>query len=294
MGIFLIISLTIASSGPLTLLSLSLALACNTSLRPSSVNCCFPFFLKYSILEVFNSFCLFFSCLLLISVHLFTMSLKLFLPSSLSSVKCPFTYSSVSGFLRVFFFLGSKLHFTRCSALALLACFLSVLLLIFAVHLAAASSCSLTWHSLEYSLLLFLFVLSFGALLSWPRSQCSSVQLHTVVFHHFFFEFQWLLFCYRLPSRPLFISSLKFVCVPLLVFSKRLDNDPKLPITFLRRACRFHRFFSSVRWCNPVSKFISGLKCLCVNASALPLPRTDHEEDTLQSNSFTIPYLMFF
>ena len=49
MGNLLIISLTIASSGPFTFLSLSLALACNTKsilisvLRPSSVNRWFPF-----------------------------------------------------------------------------------------------------------------------------------------------------------------------------------------------------------------------------------------------------------
>ena len=42
--------------------------------------------------------------------------------------------------------LGSKLHLTKCSALAFLACFLSTLLLNFAVHIAAASSRSLT-HS---------------------------------------------------------------------------------------------------------------------------------------------------
>ena len=55
MGKFLFISLKMASSGPLTLFSLSLALACKTrstlisSLHPSSVNCCF-FFVKKSIL----------------------------------------------------------------------------------------------------------------------------------------------------------------------------------------------------------------------------------------------------
>ena len=65
--------------------------------------------------------------------------------SALSSVKCPSMYNSVSGFLLPFAFPGSKLHFTKCSALAFLACLLSTLLLIFVVHLAAASSRNLTF-----------------------------------------------------------------------------------------------------------------------------------------------------
>ena len=56
------------------------------------------FFLKYSNLFLLNIF-----CFLQLSVHLFTVPLKFFFcHSSLSSVKCPFTYSSVSGLLLVF------------------------------------------------------------------------------------------------------------------------------------------------------------------------------------------------
>ena len=79
-GNLLTISLTISSSGPVTLLS-SLALACNTkstviaALRPSSVHCRSPTFLC----EVFNSVFLHFSRPLLISVHFSTLPLQFLL-----------------------------------------------------------------------------------------------------------------------------------------------------------------------------------------------------------------------
>ena len=65
--------------------------------------------------------------------------------SALSSVKCP------CGFFFAFFFLRSEQHF----ALAYRACFLRVLLLIFAVHFAAASSRNQIRRYLVYSLFVF-------------------------------------------------------------------------------------------------------------------------------------------
>ena len=64
--------------------------------------------------------------------------------SSLCSVKFPFTYNSDSGFLHAFLFPGAKQHFTKCSSLALLACFFNTLLVITIVHFVAASSRILT------------------------------------------------------------------------------------------------------------------------------------------------------
>ena len=119
----LIISLTIGSSGPFTLLSLSLALACSTKsivisvLRPSSVSCCFPFFLKCSILLSCASV-----CFLLISVHLLlrrAFETSSSSHSSLSSVNCPFTFCQRLSF---------GLFFTGCQQLALMACFLNIFL----------------------------------------------------------------------------------------------------------------------------------------------------------------------
>ena len=146
MGNYLIVSLTIASSGPLTLLSLNLAPACNTrSTVISAATFLFKLLISF-LLETFDS--TFLRSFLFPPgqcVHLFAVSLRFSLPFFSVSVKCPFTYSSVSGFLRVFVFPCSEQHFTRCSALAFLACFPSILLLIFAVHLAAASSRCLTF-----------------------------------------------------------------------------------------------------------------------------------------------------
>ena len=80
-GNCLIISLTTASSGPLTLLSLVLVLACSTrstvisALRPSTVNC-WSFFFSKCLNSVFLNFFRF----LLIRVHFSTVPLQFLLP----------------------------------------------------------------------------------------------------------------------------------------------------------------------------------------------------------------------
>ena len=101
-------------------------------------------------------------------------------------MKCAFTYSSVSGFLLAFFFPGAQLHFTRCSALDFPACFLSTFLLIFAMHLAAASLRSLTFSGVP-------IIFSLSA----PEFHClaSVFGFHPV---HFFFLF---------PSAKFVVSS---------------------------------------------------------------------------------------
>ena len=123
---FLIISLTIASSSLLTLLSPSLALAGNTrstvisALRPSSLNCSFPFFQKYSIQ---------FSCSSLVSswctpLHNALEVLFAILPCL--RVKCPFTYSSLRLTFGLFPSLVPNCISPKCSHLAFLAYFLSI------------------------------------------------------------------------------------------------------------------------------------------------------------------------
>ena len=83
-------------------------------------------------------------------------------------------------FFFIFFFPGSELHLTKCSPPAFLACFLSTLLLIFAlVHLAAASSRNLTFSGVLT--FLFIFVLLSSSVFSWPRSRCSSVQVRDLL-----------------------------------------------------------------------------------------------------------------
>ena len=98
----------------------------------------FFFLMKFSIL---------FSCtsrLLLICVHFVTMPLQFFLPFFSVFCEMPF-HIQFSQRFSFGLFPGCKQHFTWCWALAFLACFLSTFLLIFAVHLAAASSRSLTF-----------------------------------------------------------------------------------------------------------------------------------------------------
>ena len=154
-----------------------------SALRPSSVNCRFPFLWKYSCLFSWTSF--------VPSTSVYTSSQCLWSSSchsALSSVKCLLTYNYVSGFLFAFFFPGSELHVTRCSALAFLPCFLSIFRLIFAVHFAAASSRNLTVSGV---LIFFSSLLSFGVVFSWPRAQCSSAQLKDL-----------LSYCRRFSSPP--------------------------------------------------------------------------------------------
>ena len=106
MGNCFIISITISSCGPLTLLLLIFALAWNTmsimisAILPSSVKCCSSFFSKYLFCVIsFDSMSVYTSsqCICFFCCH-----------SSLSSVKCLFTCSSVNDFFFVLFFPGSK------------------------------------------------------------------------------------------------------------------------------------------------------------------------------------------
>ena len=142
MGNCLIISLTTASFGPLTLFSLSLALACktkstvNSAFRPSSVNCWFLFFR-----QVFTFF-LDFLCFLHVGAHLVTVPLK-FVHTILSAA-----------FFFVFFlpWLQAVPHPVFSSGFRGLSPEHSPL--DFVVHLAAASSPSLTFSGV--------FIISFS------------------------------------------------------------------------------------------------------------------------------------
>ena len=78
-----------------------------------------------------------------------------FCHSSLSPVNFPLTYNPDVGFLCTFLLPGAKLHLTMCSAQAFLACFLSTLLLITFVHLAASASRILTFSSVRFAFFSF-------------------------------------------------------------------------------------------------------------------------------------------
>ena len=120
MSNFLIISLTIASSGPLTLLSLSLALA---SQHQVYCDFCFASFLctlLYSfLLEVFNSAFLCFG-FHLISVHLFTMPLEFFLPffSVFSEMPFHIQFCQRLSFGLLLSWLQAAFHLMLCSGLS--------------------------------------------------------------------------------------------------------------------------------------------------------------------------------
>ena len=85
--------------------------------------------------------------------------------------------------LLAFFFPGSKQHFTGCSALAFLACFWSTF---FAVHLAAASSRSLTFSGVLMSTFAFSFPSQnvLLALLPVPSHKRSSGPMLSTSSHH--------------------------------------------------------------------------------------------------------------
>ena len=186
MGSFLIITLTIASSGSLILLSLSLTLLCTTrfivisALRPSSVNSWSLFFLKCSILLSCTSFvsswsvCISSQCLWSSFCH-----------SRLVPVK----------------------HFIWWSAVAFVVYFLNTLLSIFAVYFAAVSPRTLIFsgtHMVIFSLSDFVWCATILAVVSmffWVMSRSSSAPSF---FSIFFSEFHGLFFSYRFPSSPLF------------------------------------------------------------------------------------------
>ena len=133
-------------------------------------------------------------------------------------MKCPFTRSSVSGFIFAFFPCCEQ-HFTWCSALAFLACFLSTFFLIFKVHLCAASSRSLTllWYTHHY---FCLFALSCGV----PPLRQLDIPLNSikisstfVLFHHFFERIP--LFALLLLVSIQSTSSLpSIVCLPFFLY----------------------------------------------------------------------------
>ena len=101
MGSLLIISLTFASSSPLTLFSLSF-FQVNGDL-------CVASFLS----KIFNSFFFDFFCFFHNGVHLFTMPLKFFLPFCSVSGKVPFNVQLCQRLSFCLFFPGSKLYLTN-------------------------------------------------------------------------------------------------------------------------------------------------------------------------------------
>ena len=143
------------------MLSHVLALACNTrstvisALRPSTVNCWSPSFLIYSIL-----FLVLLSSLPDPCIPPHNASAVLFCHSSLFFSKILVDVSLCNKFFGAFLLPSAKLHLTKLSARAFLACFLSALLLIVFVHLAAASSLVL----ISSGVLCRKFSLGFGAM----------------------------------------------------------------------------------------------------------------------------------
>ena len=112
------------------------------------------------------------------------------------------------------FFPVCQQHFTWCSTLASLACFLNTFLLIFAVHLAAASSRRLTLSGVLI-IYIFLFLLSCGEPPCLQHSPCS-FECTFILFHLFLIPLFALLFRVSIQSTS---SSwlLEIICSPFLL-----------------------------------------------------------------------------
>ena len=133
----------------------------------------------------------------------------------------------------LFFFPGSKLHLTKCSTLAFLACLLSTLLLLFFVHLYLFFS--LCFCPVPYFLARVLEVLV-----------CSCEIFFLIAVTSFKKINDWSSVVGFQPVH-LYSFSERRLCVSLLVFSPNSENGPKVPKVFLRWGCRLRRFFSLAR-----------------------------------------------